>query len=160
LPYQYNPHDIHNFEKINNTVFVGDFNSNRRKHIISNIPDITVITDKYNKDLSDSLFRHKVLVNIHHSDDFKIHEQIRTTRCVFNRMIVVSESSLDDNMLPLYAHMIIVEYDKIIDTVRDVIDNYEIYYDKLFNNDAFDIVKETLKLTLLNSSKDIYRDVN
>ena len=151
LPYQYNPSEIYNFEKTKGLVFVGDYYSARRKSIIENIPNINIITDKYGKELDADLFRHKILVNVHHSADYNIHEQIRTTRCVFNKMIVISETSLDDDTLPLRKHMIIVEYDKIIETVHDVLANYDMYYTRLFDNEDFEKVKETLASTLQES---------
>jgi hypothetical protein len=143
LPYQYNPNEIYDYPKTKGVCFVGLNENDRRRTVLAKIPDVTVFQTVYGKERDKELFQHKVLVNIHYSGEFVVHEQIRTTRCVFNKMIVVTESSSDDSLVPLRDFMIIVPYDEIADTVARVLSNYEHYYTQLFSK-SFDEVRATL----------------
>jgi len=150
LPYQYNPHEDYNLEKDRDVVFVGWCSGNRRLNILNKIPNILTLSTLWGKDRDMILFRHKILVNIHFDETYNVHEQIRTTRCVFNKMIVISERSIDDNTHPLRNHMLLVDYDDIPATVEKVIAEYDYYYNSLFNNPSFENVKEDLKTHLFD----------
>lgn len=148
FPYQYNPNEIYNYEKTKDVCFVGLNENARRGTILQQIPGITLLENVYGKKRDEILFRHKILVNIHYADVFSIHEQIRTTRCVFNKMIVITEPSSDDSLVPLRAFMIIVPYEMIPKTVEFVLENYESVYARLFSR-SFDEVRKTLEQPLL-----------
>ena len=148
LPYQYNPNEIYNYEKTKDVCFVGLNENGRRGNILEQIPGITLLETIYGKKRDEILFRHKILVNIHYSNLFSVHEQIRTTRCVFNKMIVITEPSTDDSLVPLREFMIVVPYDKIVATVQFVLENYESVYARLFSR-SFDEVRQTLEQPLL-----------
>jgi hypothetical protein len=64
LPYQYNPNEIMNIEKTNDTVFIGAL-SEHRNNILNKIPNINVIDLIFGKNKDAFLFSHKILVNIH-----------------------------------------------------------------------------------------------
>ena len=148
LPYQYNPNEIYNYEKTKDVCFVGFNDGSRRGNILRQIPDITIIENTYGKARDEILFSHKILVNIHYSDNFSIHEQIRTTRCVFNKMIVITESSSDDSLVPLTDFMITTPYGMIPKTVEYVLKNYDTIHAHLFRK-SFDEVRKTLTKPLL-----------
>jgi hypothetical protein len=63
-------------------------------------------------------------------------------------MIVITEPSLDDSLVPLRDFMIIVPYDQIPDMAARVLANYDHYYNKLFSR-SFDEVRKTLAKPLL-----------
>ena len=58
-------------------------------------------------------------------------ESIRCNRCVYNKMIVISDIREDMDSYPLKNNVIFVEYDKLTDKVIEVLNNYENYYQKL-----------------------------
>lgn len=163
LPYQFNPTEIRGFEKTMNTVFLvgGGWNPGERRRVIADkIPDITILGGEpanhtWGEDRDDVLFRHKVLVNVHTYPDWSTHEVIRTFRCVFNKMIVVTERSDDDDTNPLRNHMIIVDYEDIPKTVENVLANYSDYYNRLFETPEFESAKEALKLPILEFKKTV-----
>lgn len=133
FPYQYNPTEIKNYEKTKDCIFIGWPDSQERSYILNNIPNITIISSKFGDERDDILFRHKILVNIHFNKNYNIHEQLRTTRCIFNKMIVITEPSLDDDINPLKEFMIITDYENIAIMVNKVLANYQEYYTKLFS---------------------------
>ena len=63
---------------------------------------------------------------------------MRCNRCIFNKVIVVTEKSIDIDY-ELKDYIIECEYDKLVETTIEVLNNYKYYYNKLFAN--FDIDK-------------------
>ena len=147
IPYQVNNLEIYNFEKIKNICFIGDLNSNHRKNILNNkrlINKIDII-GRYGKNRDQLLFKYKILLNLHYDNNYNVLEELRINRCIFNKMIVISENSIDQNKYILKNNMIFSSYDKIIDTVIDVLDNYDYYYKKLFSKFNLNKINKVLK---------------
>jgi hypothetical protein len=80
------------------------------------------------------LFQYKIILNVHYNIGYKIFEEIRCNRCIFNKMIVISESSAFPETNYLKNHMIIVPYNDFVKKVEDVCKNYEKYHKELFEN--------------------------
>lgn len=57
-------------------------------------------------------------------------------------MIVISEKSLIDDTFILKDFMIITDYHNLINQIIDVINNYDEYYNKLFNNFNIDEINK------------------
>ena len=92
------------------------------------------------------LFKSKILANIHHREfDYNILEEIRITRCILNKIIIISEYSLEYEKYPLKKYVIFVDYNDMTNKIIDVIDNYEKYYNELYNNFDIDIIDNQLK---------------
>jgi hypothetical protein len=142
-------------------VFVvgGGWNPGERRRLLAEkIPNMTVLGGYhpiFGQDRDDVLFKHKLLVNVHSKQELRTHEEMRTFRCVFNKMIVVTETSDDDHTNPLRNHMIIVDFEDIPKTVEKVLANYSEYYNRLFETPDFEQAKETLKLPLLEFKKTV-----
>ena len=136
IPYQINNSEILNYEKSKNIAMVGN-NSSRRWYIyykirFNNIQINNIIGWGFKRD--SKLFKYKILVNIHYDNKFHIMEQIRINRCIFNKIIVITEDSIYSNKLLLKKYMIICTYDNIMNMVMEVLKNYEQYYSQLFND--------------------------
>ena len=67
------------------------------------------------------------MVSVNH----KIFESIRCDRCIFNRMIVISDKKENMELYNLKDYMIFEDYDKIADKAIEVLNNYDMYYKKL-----------------------------
>jgi len=130
VPYGYNTNEIYNYEKPHGIAMVGN-NCERRTQIENRIGNVTNILG-WGKERDDKLFRYKILVNAHFHPDYNITEQIRINRCIYNKMIVISENSIHQDKLKLKDKMLFCEYDKIPELARKVLNNYEHYYNKLF----------------------------
>lgn len=139
LPYQVNHKEIFNYDKIYNICMIG-VESERRNNIFNTIKsknfDINMVHG-WLSERDNILFRYKILINVHYAENYNIHEHLRVDRCIYNKIIVISENSLYDDNLLLKNHMIICKYEDIINKVIEVFNNYEYYYEKLFKN--FDI---------------------
>jgi hypothetical protein len=154
FPYGYNPNEIRNFEKTKNIAIIANYKNARRCKIMNELSnsncEFTNIDGLFSERRDEILFRHKILVNIHFDQNYMIHENMRCDRCIFNKMIVISEKSLFDEKLPLNKFMILVDYDEIVETSINVSNNYEFYYNKIFVEQNFDSFMETYKIELQN----------
>lgn len=151
LPYQVNYDEIYNYEKIYTFAMCCSCNA-RIKYIYNNInnkyTNCNLIGDPqlWGETRDNILFKSKILANIHHREfDYNILEEIRITRCILNKIIVISEYSLEYEKYPLKKYVIFVDYNNMINKIIDVIDNYEKYYNELYNNFDIDIIDNQLK---------------
>ena len=141
LPYQKYESEIFNYTKDYDVAIIGldliNDCSSRRYQIYSKLKNLGVkinnITGFYD-DRDKLLFKHKILLNIHYDKDYKIFEEIRCTRCVFNKMIVITEESQNLEEYMYYDKIIEVKYDKIIDKTLEILKNYDYNYKMLFDN--------------------------
>jgi hypothetical protein len=153
LPYGYNSDEVYNYEKVNNICMITASRIRRRRTFLKfrckRFP-ITII-ESFGKVRDEILFRHKIMLNVHFDTDYGIHEVIRCDRCVFNKMIVISEKSFY-NDIKLRDFMIFTDYNKMYETAVDVLKNYDYYYNKLFVEQDFDLFITNYK----NELHDIY----
>ena len=147
LPYQVNFNEIFDYEKTFNICHVGA-SSKRRKNIIDQLYKNKIKVKNINgwgEKRDELLFRHKILINIHCEDNYNINEQIRINRCIFNKMIVISESGYDDDKLYLKDRMILCPYDELVNTTKTVLENYLYFYEKLFSDFDLNEIDEYYK---------------
>jgi hypothetical protein len=104
-----------------------------RWSVFSSIPNATNVVG-FGKARDALLFEHKVLVNVHATDDYRVHEHMRTDRCVYQQMIVVTEPSIDTDKLPLRPYMVVEERSKIPARVQSILENYKAVHQQLFGN--------------------------
>lgn len=161
LPYQINPNEIFNIGKVKDVCIIGTINNIpvKRQRAIDSLREKDIHVDIItgfgtNRDVI--LFKYKIIINIGYFDNYKIMETFRCDRCVYNKMIVVSDYKEDYNDYHLKDHVIFTEYDNIPDKVIDILQNYDKYYEKLFSN--FDLNK--INNTLANSSKELLEAIS
>lgn len=136
LPYMINRNEILDYKKIYDIACIGCWTDSYRLNITNKLPNINII-EGYGKERDEKLFRHKILLNIHFNERFKIFEQMRCNRCIMNKMIVITEKSLDIDF-ELKKYVIECEYADLVSTTQKVLENYEYYYNMLFAD--FDII--------------------
>jgi len=140
IPYQVNYNEIVDYEKIYNFAVCSTFNIR-----VNNI--YSKISKKINKCIflgnppawgikrDNVLFRTKVIANIHYNHkNYNILEEIRITRCILNKVIVISEYSFKYEEYPLHNYIIFCEYNKMEEKIEEVLNNYEKYYNEIYNN--------------------------
>jgi len=159
LPYQINYDEIIQTSKIKDICLIGDVIPENRQNIIDllkekniNVDIITGFGEKRDEDL----FKYKIILNISFLKDFTIFESIRCDRCIFNKMIVISDTKESIEKYHLKDYVIFGEYENIPDVVVNVLNNYDYYHNKLFKN--FDLEKIGNKIDEL--SKDILEQLS
>lgn len=144
-PYQPNIKEIYNYPKTNQVAFIGAL-SQRRKNVLihllrNNIPISRI--EGWNNKRDQQLFRHKILLNIHHANNYNIFEELRCNRAILNKMIVISEKSLYNENHPLKEFMIECDYKDIPQITINTLKNYKQIHQNLFKN--FNLEKITKK---------------
>lgn len=146
LPYQINYNEIYYFEKIKQICMIG-LMSSRRIQIFNKIKqfDNIDIIKGWGVVRDNQLFKYKILVNIHFNFDYNVFEQLRCNRCIFNKIIVITEKSYVENY-ELKDYIIECEYNQIVNKVLEVSKNYDFYYNKLFSNFNLEEINNKLQV--------------
>ena len=76
----------------------------------------------------------KIIINIHQTNEHHTFEELRALPALLSGVIVISESSPLNNLIPYNELIIWSSYDDIIETCIKVMNNYEQYYSIIFNN--------------------------
>jgi hypothetical protein len=146
LSYQLNYDEIYNLPKTKDICIITGL-SEYRRHIVDSIINkgytVDVISG-WKKERDEKLFTYKILLNITYDNNidnnYNIFESIRCDRCIFNRMIVISDKKEDMDLYYLKDYMIFEDYDKVPDKAIEVLNNYDKYYKKL-GLDTLDLSK-------------------
>ena len=136
IPYCVYPPEIYNYPKTHDVAYIHP-QSNIRKRIRRQLKDANVpvtILKGFGQDRDEQLFRHKILINVHYSPAYNIFEEIRCNRCVFNKMIVITQASKHFDTNPLKKYMIECNLNEIVECTQKVLYNYEQVHQKLFQD--------------------------
>ena len=97
--------------------------------------------------------RTKIYINIHCSEKHKTMEMIRIVNLLKNNVIILTQNSICKDLLFINKYLLIFEkIEDIKEIIEDILDNYEKYYnhifDKDFNENYNKFVKENTDLFL------------
>lgn len=151
LPYFYNPKEhMEPIEKKKEICMIHPGTQSKRRHQFlylckKNGIQVNIIHG-FGKERDKKLFSHKILLNIHFDSSYRIFEEIRCNRCIHQKMIVISESSLYHDNFILKKHMIEVPIELMIDKIKDVQQNYDHYYQTLFEDYNVHQIQEYYKI--------------
>lgn len=154
LPYQINKSEteqltslIMKSKKSYDVAFCATNNSKKRISLYNQLENRGLkLTDIYGwKDNRDQrIAQAKILVNIHHNNDYRIFEHLRCDRWILSGMLVVSEESLSDELMDCKDLLIITKFENMFNKIVDVVINYEHYYSQYLDRLSIqrdDIVK-------------------
>jgi SAM-dependent methyltransferase len=152
LPYQINYHEIYDFKKSKDICIISDnatyISSPKRQKMVDILKNkginVDIVTG-YLRERDIILFEYKIILNISYSDEYKIFETFRCDRCIYNKMIVISDIKENIDEYYLKDYVLFEEYDKIPDKVCDVINNYDVYYKNLFDDFSFETIEKKLE---------------
>jgi hypothetical protein len=110
----------------------------RRKTLLNKLKenqiDHTNINDCFEKNkLQDILKRTKILINVHQTPHHHTFEELRVLPALECGVIVISEKSPLNELIPYNDLIIWVNYDDIINKLKEVLDNYQEYHEKIFS---------------------------
>jgi hypothetical protein len=139
LPYQYHLREIQyeKIEKDKGICMIDPGNSPRRKAILDALAAEGIQVDLikgFGEERDKELYRHKILINIHYAEDYMVFEELRCNRAIFNRMVVVSELSVNDSFYIFRNHLIVAPYQQMVEVIKETVTNYEKYYHILFDS--------------------------
>uniref|UniRef100_A0A6C0ICF6 Glycosyltransferase n=1 Tax=viral metagenome TaxID=1070528 RepID=A0A6C0ICF6_9ZZZZ len=134
------PLHVENIPKTQGACMITATSCPRRYEVFSQLEGATNIQG-FGRDRDAWLWQHKVLVNVHFSDEYNVHEHMRTDRCLYQGMMVVTEPSIYTDMLPLRPYLVVEERSKIPERVSSLLKNFQ---ETKMNLDL-DSVRTTLK---------------
>jgi len=105
--------------------------------------------------LQDILKNTKILINIHQTPHHHSFEELRVLPALECGVIVISETSPLYETVPYHNSIIWANYDEIINIVKEVIENYDKYHDKLFSIENRTILENLQKYNYDNLYKNI-----
>jgi hypothetical protein len=132
FPYIYNEDEIYNIPKQKDICMLHS-NTTRRSEIMNNyFKNIKIDHVRGWKKYRDNiLFKYKIILNISAREDYNIFESIRCYRCLFNKMIIISEEKYKKELIDYENHIIFAKIEDIPEIINNVLSNYDYYYKKL-----------------------------
>jgi hypothetical protein len=131
----------YNFNKRKISLLTTFINTNepRRRALLDKIKSYNLehknVNDCFDKTKLEELYLNtKIIINIHQTNDHHTFEELRCLPALLSGVIVISEISPLNNLIPYNDLIIWTSYDDVIKTTIKVIDNYDYYYNKIFNS--------------------------
>jgi hypothetical protein len=127
----------------------------RRKKLLDSIDSEKIlhinISNCFEKYALQNLYKNtKVIINIHQTPHHHTFEEFRALPALECGVIVISELSPLNNLIP-YNNLIIWEsYDNIISKIKEVINNYDYYHNLIFSNENINKLNELKKFNYDN----------
>ena len=92
----------------------------------------------WGKERDELIKRCKLIINIHHFECFNIFEHIRCDRLIFAKKIIVSDKSLLGDKLDVSPYIFAEDFDEIISSANNILENFEGYYKKAMKTLSLD----------------------
>lgn len=116
----------------------------------NNIDHININTCFDTKSLGDLYKKTKIMINIHQTDHHHTFEELRVLPALLNGIIIICEDSPLKESIIYNKYVIWTNYNNIIQTIKDVENNYNIYFDKIFKNNDIDMIIQKIKYNNYN----------
>jgi hypothetical protein len=134
----------------------------RRKKLLDNIQLRKIesfnVTNCFSSEDIKSLYsRTKILLNIRQTEHHHTFEELRVLPALLNGVIVISEDVPLRDKIPYNEFIIWTDYNSILDVMKDVEDNYDYYWNKIFKGDKLQTVINKMKD---NNYKNILNIIN
>lgn len=94
----------------------------------------------WGKERDELIKRCKLIINIHHFECFNIFEHIRCDRLIFAKKIIVSDKSLLGDKLDVSPYVFAEDFDEIISSANNILENFEGYYKKAMKTLSLDSI--------------------
>lgn len=122
-----------------NVVMIGSPSSRRNhiwKRVIELFPDSHFITDNmfHPYQRMRYLLQHRVLLNIHYANDYKIWEELRCVPAVFHQMIVLSEDPAPSIDHPLSKYVVFTNYNNIVKELCHILSDFIAFKKRLYQD--------------------------
>jgi hypothetical protein len=154
---EYNPFssERNEYDVITSFYIIDNPHRPRRKivydKITKEIPKYLNIPKVFGDSLYEDFYKKsKILINIHQTDFHHTFEELRVLPALLNGLIVIAENSPLRETIPYTDYIIWTDYDKIIEVTKEVLNNYDFYYDKIHGKDSnLRIIIENMEKSLL-----------
>lgn len=129
---------IKNERKINVLTTFINLNEPRRNKLLSDLKTQGIqhinVNNCFDTQKIYELYKNtKILINIHQTDHHHTFEELRVLPALLSGVLVISELSPLNNLIPYNDLILWTSYDNITNFINIVINNYDSYYDKIFS---------------------------
>jgi hypothetical protein len=156
LIYEINNLTIENRTKI--ITLILNQNEVRRHQLIKTLLPITNyenINDCFSKECLEKVYKEtKILVNIRQTEHHDTFEELRVLPALLNGVIIISEDVPLREKIPYNEFIIWCKYDEIFNIIKEIENNYEYYWNSIFNDQFYNVINE-MKLNNCNNIKKI-----
>jgi hypothetical protein len=155
LPPLYCPDDkLYESKKSKDICFVGTLTDYRQKLLkrlgkrfnIDTIQDFGEIRDK-------NMSKYKILLNLHADPDYQVFETIRCYRCVFNKILVISQQKLIKENSEIESFCYFSNDDNLERTIDLILSNYDKIISEKYKNIDIDYFRDWSKKKMENFIK-------
>jgi len=127
------------FERTNIITMFTDNSNQRRSDILQQLKNnninYTAVSNCFTNECLFNVYKKaKILVNIHQTDHHHTFEELRVLPALLNGVIVISEEVPLKEKIPYQEYIIWASYNNIAEKTKEVADNYNYYFNKIFNN--------------------------
>lgn len=143
IPFQYNPLEVgklKRFAAVDRVFDIGTigFETPRREMIFDELEKFGFRINRlckygalWNDERDEVMGKSKIILNVHAFSDYTVYESMRCCRWLFTgEMLIVAETSLNQDKLDVKDMAIFVDYEDIVKTVIDVFLKYDEYMEK------------------------------
>lgn len=114
-------------------------NNQRRLHVYNKLNSLKCpyknVTNIFSKnDILELYKKTKILINVHQTEHHDTLEELRVLPALLNGVLIISEKSALTEYIPYNEYIIWCDYQNLKDTVEEVYNNYDYYYNKIFIN--------------------------
>jgi hypothetical protein len=141
------------------TLFESNSN-NRRRNILEQMNKLKINNYEVNNCFSNECLLElynetKIMVNVHQTEHHHTFEELRVLPALINGVIIISEDVPLKEKIPYNEFIVWADYDNISNKTLDVLNNYELYYDKIFKNPKLtNILNE-----MINKNQNIFKTI-
>jgi len=120
-------------------------NNQRRDSMLNELKksnsNVEVVSNCFkNDDLLKLYEKTKILVNIHQTDHHHTLEGLRVLPALSQGVLIVSENVPLKDSIPYHEYIIWSNYENLAETVKNVEDNYEEYFNQVFNKNLYNVL--------------------
>ena len=124
-------------------------NNDENNEIQEKEKNILFIKDVFGKKRDDYFYKTKIYINIHCSEEHNTMELIRILNLISNKVIVITQKSIYTDLLFIKDKIIICnDVANFSEYIYEILNNYEYYFNKFFNDIDEDYYKEYIKSNL------------
>ena len=119
---------------------LGIMNNEYRKSIYNNINidknfNKIFLDNCYGKERDNYFYNSKIYINIHASPNHKTMELLRIVNLIMNKVIVISQNTVNNELIFLKDYIIICNDDNnFSEYINEILINYEHYFHKIYDN--------------------------
>lgn len=133
--YLFPPYFKENKNTIKNIDFISINNNEYRNNILDKCLNVFFINNCYGEIRNKYFSESKIYINIHCSNNHQTMESIRLVNLIMNKVIIISEKSIYNNLLFINKYILICDdLDYLGDYLTNIINNYDYLYDKIYGN--------------------------